>query len=356
MPTGRWISTIFVLLATALAGGPAPAQVIAGNAYTVGGLDVDVSAGNAIQARDQAILEAQRRGVRQLAEQMVPPEDRARVPPIDDARLNAMVRGVEFANERTTATRYIATLTVVFAAEAVKAWLAEAGVRPAETMTRATLVIPLWKGNAGVEPLDDRNPWRAAWLGLNTAGSAVPVTVLRGDQLDQNALSVEEAFVGDISALARLNERYRAPSIVVAIVEGDRTGKVAVSGIRYDTQSGLRAAIGRSEIEADQLGEAARLMHARIEEEWRSVAVVRRDSENMLDIVVPIRALADWVLVRQRLAGVPAVKTMSVRTLEAERADIRLEYFGSTEQLQQTLMQAGLMLARDAGEWRLQVR
>jgi hypothetical protein len=356
MPTGRWISTIFVLLAAALAGGPAAAQVIAGNDYTVGGIDVDVSAGDAIQARDQAIREAQRRAARQLAEQMAPPEDRPRVPPVDDARLAAMVRGVEFANERTTATRYIATLTVVFAAEPVKAWLAEAGIRPAETVSRATLVIPLWKGKAGVEPLDDRNPWRAAWQGLNTAGSAVPVTVLRGDQLDQNALSVEEAFVGDISALSRLNERYRAPSIVVAIVEGDRTGKVAVSGIRYDTQTGLRAAIEPREFEADQLGEAAKRMHARIEEEWRSVAVVRRDSENMLDVVVPIRALADWVQVRQRLAGVPAIKTMLVRTLESERADIRLEYFGSTEQLQQTLMQAGLMLARDAGEWRLQAR
>jgi hypothetical protein len=356
MPTGRWFSTIIVLLAAALAGGPAPAQVVAGNSYTVGGIDVDVSAGDALQARDQAIREAQRRAVRQLAEQMVPAEDRARVPPVDDARLAGMVRGVEFANERTTATRYIATLTVVFVADPVKAWLAEAGVRSAETVARATLVIPLWKGNVGLEPLDDRNAWRGAWQGLNTAGSAVPVTVLRGDQLDQDALSVEEAFVGDISALSRLNERYRAPSIVVAIVEGDKTGKVVVSGIRYDTQTGLRAVIDRSEIEADQLGEAAKRMHAQIEQEWRSVAMVRRDSENMLDVVVRIRALADWVQVRQRLAGVPAIKTMSVRTLEAERADVRLEYFGSTEQLQQTLMQAGLMLARDAGEWRLQAR
>ena len=60
--------------------------------------------------------------------------------------------------------------------------------------------------------------------------------------------------------------------------------------------------------------------------------------------------------VRQRLGAIPAIKTMTVRTLEAERADIRLEYFGTTEQLQQTLMQAGLLLARDAGEWRLQAR
>ena len=357
MPTGRWFSTILAVLLAIAVPATASAQVITGNAYSVGGIDVDVTAGNAILARDQAIREAQRRAARQLVEQMVPPEDRSRVPPVDDARLGGMIRGVEFANERTTANRYIATLTVVFSADPVKAWLAEAGIRPAETVARPALVIPLWKGRNGVEPLDDRNEWRGAWQALNTAGSAVPVTVLRGDQLDQNALSVEEAFVGDISALSRLNERYRAPTIVVAIVEGDKNaGKLRVSGIRYDTQTGARSAVPGMEVDGDKLAGAAKGMHARIEEEWRSVAVVRRDSENTLDVVVPIRALGDWVQVRQRLAGVPAVKTMTVVTLEAERADLKLEYYGTPEQLQQTLMQAGLLLARDAGEWRLQAR
>ena len=32
----------------------------------------------------------------------------------------------------------------------------------------------------------------------------------------------EAAYVGDVSALSRLNERYRALTIVVAIVEGDK--------------------------------------------------------------------------------------------------------------------------------------
>ena len=48
-------------------------------------------------------------------------------------------------------------------------------VSQATLVSRAALVIPLWKGKSGVEPLDDRNPWREAWQALNTAGSAVPV-------------------------------------------------------------------------------------------------------------------------------------------------------------------------------------
>ena len=87
-------------------------------------------------------------------------------------------------------------------------------------------------------------------------------------------------------------------------------------------------------------------MHAKLDEEWRGVAVVRRDSQDTLDVVVPIRALGDWVQVRQRLGAVPAVKSVAVRTLEADRADLRLEYLGTAEELQRTLAQAGLRSTR----------
>jgi hypothetical protein len=356
MPSARWFSPILVLLA--VVAGEASAQVASGNSYTIGGVDVDVTGADAIQARQQGIREAQRKAVKLLIERMVAPEDRARVPPVDNARLEGMVRGVEFASERPAANRYIGTLNVVFSAEPVNAWLREGGISVAETVARPALVIPLWKGKNGVEPLDDHNAWRDAWRGLDTAASAVPVTLVRGDQLDQNALSVEEAYVGDVSALSRLNERYHAPTIIVATLEGDKSsGALTVGGVRYDTQTGARSELPRMTVaDANQLADAAKKVHAKLDEDWRNIAVVRRDSQAGLDVVVPIRELSDWVQIRQRLGAIPAVKSVTVRSLESDRADLHLEYFGTEDQLQRTLAQAGLQLAKDAGQWRLQAR
>src|SRR5216684_1574054 len=88
--------------------------------------------------------------------------------------------------------------------------------------------------------------WSSRCGRARTSASAVPVTVVRGDQLDQNALSVEEAFVGDVSALSRLNERYHAPTIIVATLEGDKSsGALTVGGVRYDTQTGARSELPR---------------------------------------------------------------------------------------------------------------
>jgi hypothetical protein len=357
MPSARKFSTILGVALLALAPLVAWAQIASGNTYTIGGIDVDVTGPDAIQARQQAVREARQRAVKLLVERMVPAEDRSRVPAINDARLDSMVRGVEFTSERSATNRFIGTLSVVFSADPVKAWLGEAGIGVAETVARAALVIPLWKGKDGLEPLDERNAWRDAWSGLDTLATAVPIAVVRGDQLDQNALSVEEAFVGDVTALARLNERYRAPTVIVATVEGDRSGPLRVGGVRYDMQTGAKSELPAATVQdAGQLAAAARTIHAKLDEEWRSLAVVRRDTQAGLDVVVPIRALAEWVQVRQRLGGIPAIKTVSVRTLEADRAELHLDYFGTAEQLQKTLAQAGLLLDKDADKWRLQVR
>jgi hypothetical protein len=356
MPPARWFSTIVFVLAVLVASGGASAQG-GGNPYTVGDVDVDVNAADALQARQQGIAEARRKAARMLVERLVAPEERARIALPDDGRLESMVRGIEFVRERSAPGRYIATLNVVFSPEAVKAWLGGSGARIGETVQRQALVIPLWKGRAGVEPLADRNGWRDAWQTLDTAGSAVPVTVIRADALDQGAITPEEAYVGDLSALSRLNERYRAPTIVVAVVEGPREGPLMVGGLRYDAQTGARTELPRVPVQPPaQLADAVKQMHAKLDEQWRGMAVVKRDSQDALDVVVPIRALSDWVQVRQRLGSVPAVKNVAVRTLEADRAELRLEYYGTPEDLQRTLAQAGLALDREADKWRLQVR
>lgn len=356
MPPARWFSTIVVALVAVLAAGGAFAQ--ASSTFTVADVDVDVTAADAVQARQQGLVEARRKAAKMLVERLVPPEERGRVPALDDARLEAMVRGIEFVRERSAANHYAATLNVVFSPEAVKSWLGEGGVKVAETVSRPALVIPLWKDKSGVEPLDDRNPWRDAWQSLDTAGSAVPVTVVRGDQADQNAISAEQAYVGDVSALSRLNARYRTPVIIVAIVEGDKdAGPLSIGGLRYDSQTGQRSEIPTVPVQdAGQLADAAKKMHAKLDEQWRGIAVVRRDSQDTLDVFVPIRTLGDWVQVRQRLSAVPAVKNVAVRNLEADRAELRLEYFGTPEELQRTLALAGLTLDKEADKWRLQAR
>ena len=130
MPPVRWFSTIVAALMAAvfLCGG---ANAQGSNTYTVTGVDVDVSAPDAVQARQQGIAEARRKAAKMLIDRVVAPEDRAKVAVPNDASLEGMVRGIEFVRERSAPGRYIATLNVVFQPDPVKAWLGGAGVKVA---------------------------------------------------------------------------------------------------------------------------------------------------------------------------------------------------------------------------------
>ena len=93
------------LLAAILAVGDALAQGGA-NTYTVPDVDVDVTGTDAVQARQQGLAEARRKAAKMLVERLVAPEERGRVPALDDARLESMVRGVEFVRERSAPNHY----------------------------------------------------------------------------------------------------------------------------------------------------------------------------------------------------------------------------------------------------------
>src|SRR5262249_12633642 len=100
MPPARWFSTIVLALVAALSVSDGAQAQGGGNPYTVTGVDVDVTAPDALQARQQGMAEARRKAARMLIDQLVAPEERARIAVPDDARLESMVRGIEFVRER----------------------------------------------------------------------------------------------------------------------------------------------------------------------------------------------------------------------------------------------------------------
>ena len=75
----------------------------------------------------------------------------------------------------------------------------------------------------------------------------------------------------------------------MAVVEGDKeSGPFTVGGLRYDAQTGARSEIAKVPVQdAGQLADAAKQIHAKLDEQWRGVAVVRRDAQDTLDVFVP---------------------------------------------------------------------
>jgi hypothetical protein len=119
--------TTVILTAVLMALGPAPAMAAA--PYEVMGVPVDVTAADAATARDQAIVEGQRKAFTMLMERLVGTEQAASIPTPDDAQLSSMVQDFEVESERLSSVRYIGVMTFRFDAAAVDAAMG----RPSET-------------------------------------------------------------------------------------------------------------------------------------------------------------------------------------------------------------------------------
>ncbi|MGI9450083.1 MAG: DUF2066 domain-containing protein, partial [Geminicoccaceae bacterium] len=98
--------------------GPAAAQST--GLFTVSGIPVDVTADNAVSAREQAHQEGQRAGLSRLLRRLVPARNHADLPRVDQLPVERYVQNFEITNERLSNTRYLANMTVAFDPERVR--------------------------------------------------------------------------------------------------------------------------------------------------------------------------------------------------------------------------------------------
>lgn len=357
LPTLRRVPRLIIALGLALVlplvlAAPAALAQRGDPIFTVGGVLIEVTGPDLVKARDKALPDAEKKALELLVRQLVAEADVEKLPPLEPAQIETMVSGFEFENERTSPSRYVATLRVAFVPDQVRAYLRGAGVPFIDRMATPMLVVPLLRTKTGVSPLEDRTDWREAWTRVAAIDGIVPMTLIKADKPDQDAMSPEQAFVGDMAAVTKLAERYNAKRVLVVIATGEPEGPYAISSALHELAIGERFEQPQvTEIAAGKLLEAAVRQRTRIEEDYKAIAMVSRDWANALDAVVPIKALEDWIRIRKRLQYSPIIRRVNVRALETERAYVRLEHFGTRDQLTKALGQLNLALREQAGQF-----
>ncbi|HCM83353.1 MAG TPA: hypothetical protein PKW15_08420 [Alphaproteobacteria bacterium] len=124
-----------------------PLPALANAPYVVSGVTVDVTADSAGEARNQAIIEGQRKAFMNLATQLVPGET---IPDVTDTQIGNMVSDFRIEKEQFGAKRYVATFTFRFRQNPVRVAFGNAAIPsphelaarpPAPTETVTTTVI-----------------------------------------------------------------------------------------------------------------------------------------------------------------------------------------------------------------------
>jgi hypothetical protein len=331
--------------------------------FTVEGVSVDVTAASAAAARDQAIVEGEQQGFRLLLERLTLANDRARLPKVSAAHLPELVQGFEVAHERRSGVRYLADYTVHFRAEAVRQLLRQAGIPFAETVSKPLVVLPVLMQGDHPVLWDDPNPWRDAWLHAKPHGGLVPITEPLGELEDVAAIDADAASHGAADKLQAIARRYGDADVLVteAAVKPGATYALDVTTTRFAPgQAGneqtwvLSVPASPGESDGELMARAVTAVIGQVEEAWKGANTLDFRQSGTLVARVPAATLREWLQVRDRLAGIPAVRASRLVSLGRDGARVEIRYVGDAGQLRVALAQRDLDLEGGEPDWVLQ--
>lgn len=350
------------VIASSMVGHSAAAQQAE---FLVEGVEVDATADDANAAREVALEAGMRTAYHRLLERMTPRSFYGQHPEPIPAQVAGLVYGIEVRNEKTSATRYLASLTVSFQKEAIRALLRAGEIPFAETASKPLLVLSVYTA-AGAQILwDDPNAWRDAWGEVRGRDSLLPLVIPNGDLIDVALIGAGQAAAGNRAQIAAIAGRYGVEDALVAhatlrteIASRAQTIDVA---LRRFGPAGERTTVESfrgqpQEPLGDLFARAVKAITIRLEEQWKADTLLESGTQGRLAATVPIGALSEWVAIRARLEQAPEVTTILLSDISGASAHIELGFYGEPDRLALALAQRDLQLRIEEGFWTLRLR
>lgn len=344
---------VFAMLVGLFGFGSAQAQQAAlDDVFVVRDIPVDETAVSASIARAAAIEKGQREAVERLIARLTRSVFRESIGDIDQETVRFLISALQIEDEKTSDIRYLANLTVTFKPAAVRTYLRTANIPFAEIRSRPILVIPVIERNASYTLWENPNPWREAWVRLNSETGLVPVISPIGDLSDYAGLSAEQSVEADVGALSEISNRYGAGSAMVAIAALDETmpdrPQVQIIASRVgrheETPLLLTLQAAPEELLDRLLDRAVTAVVGALDDDWKSTNAVSFGQAERLHAAVPIQDLQSWIEVRWRLENVPSISNVRLLALTANAAEIEVDYFGQEDRLIRVLDRFDLVL------------
>ena len=132
--------------------------VAAANLYQVANVPIAAEVGTAMEARDIAIANGQVDAFWVLLRKMVQSDDLTKLPLVGQDEVVNFVQNVSLSDEKTTATKYMASMTVTFKPRAVQDFLTENQVPFLVQAPPTALVVPVYRHGADVWLVEADSP------------------------------------------------------------------------------------------------------------------------------------------------------------------------------------------------------
>jgi len=364
------------LLAFILAGFSCAPIEAAESLYSVAKISVDVTAKDAVAARDTGMAQSEQRAVMTVLKRIMPASAFASLPEISKDDIDAMVSGVSIRSEQNSTTRYLAVLDISLNEQAVKQFLQNQNISFSEDRAPSVSILPLMVDSGSVKS-EGPESWREAWEGLDLSHSVTPATILR-PRPNLDVATVKSVLAADTQALASMQDNYSYGPLVIAVGQIDHgqfvtrlAGTDAVGAVTFEQSnqlSGDAKAVARNaaeiafgilenrwKVSQEREAPATEVKH---EEGGATDEKSKEPAEVPRNVVAQVEfsGLKDWQDIRGRLMNIAGIQGLEVNSLSARAASITFDYAGSLGKLQAELGQNGFEFGEKDGNFVLRSR
>jgi hypothetical protein len=330
--------------------GLTPAMAAPSDPFTVSGIQVDASAASSVEAQDIAINSGRQRAWTTLIHRLTKQEDWAKLPALDDQAIERVIASYLPQNVRKSTTRYSASMTYVFNADAVRRMLRTQGVAYTDANAHPVLIIPL------SPHYDPHGPWTIAFLNPRYSHAAVPLNLPipdGGTVASLGGVSFEGSTWQQVQSTAA---RVNANEAMLLLLVNDK-GKMVVRmrhlgiGAPWTIPDlPINDPPGSPRLYADAADAAA----TAVINAWKAHAAIDFGHRFKLTAAVHVDNLADWGAMQARIVTIPTVTDVTVVAMDIGMARVSITYVGTAEQLKESLGQGGYDLeSNDNGGWTL---
>lgn len=331
--------------------------------FTIENIEVDVTAENAIVARQKAFEEAQIKAFETLAARMLPEGELATLQTPEPLTISTLVQDFELVNEKLSAVRYVGAYTFRFQDTAVRNFFAQKETIISDVSSRPMLVLPYLQAPASNATIwSPYNDWFTAWKRAPKASTAVPLRLPIGDLSDIRDIEDDKALHYNSENLTEMLSRYTASEAVIAIAHPDEQlsaienpSQIAAGNLKveiYRTDRGRPELVQQINAPANgvqtkgQLYDSAVLrVKAALKEDWKSRTLVQAAGPQIrISVTIPITGLPDWMAMQSTLKRVQGIEDITVRSLTTNEVTADLIFSGDQQRVMLALQQNGLSL------------
>lgn len=312
--------------------------------FTVQDVKVDVTADNAMSARDQAFAQAQVKAFETLRGRMLSEEESAAFENPDPSVISTLIKDFEVTQEKLSSVRYIGTYTFRFKEREVREFFSRRGVRFTDVGSKPLLILPFYQHNGKTVLWSPYNEWMQAWNAYDGYDGLVPLVVPLGDVQDVADMGGDEALTYDERGLTQMLQRYGAGEAVLAIAIPEPSGGLGVHIYRTDRVGPEYVQKITTRGGDDAYKDAVERVASALQRDWKSRTSASASEVNRLQVRINYNSLEEWSAMQRALERVYGITEVKVVSLSPREARVDLIFQGTERRLRLALQQADMTL------------